>query len=107
MNIPNDNKLEKIYTPAALTYDMIRYLKDAIEKDDSSYKITEFLEPCAGAGAIYDILLSSKVDDSINFLAYDIYNETNRTDIIEADFLKLDIEYQKGRCIITNIPFHS
>lgn len=97
-NIKKENKLEKIYTLEPL----INFL---FEKVNEHYKgeITEFLEPAAGSGNIIDFL-KKKVD--IPVLSYDIYNETNRGDIIQSDFLKQPIEYKKGRVCIMNPPFH-
>ena len=91
--------LEKIYTPKSLTIWMLDLLKKHYKEE-----ITEFLEPSAGDGAIIDVL--KKEYSNIPILAYDIYNETNRDDIIEQDFFKVKLEYKKGRVTIMNPPFN-
>ena len=57
--------------------------------------ISEAIEPSAGNGAF-----SNKIK---NCIAYDI--EPEHEDIIQQDFLELDLDYKKGRLIIGNPPF--
>jgi hypothetical protein len=66
--------------------------KEIIGEDN----ITEYIEPSAGAGVFLDYLDKP-------YLAYDIEPEDDR--IIRQDYLELDIEYKKGRCVIGNPPF--
>ncbi len=58
--------------------------------------ITEYIEPSAGAGVFLDYLNKP-------YLAYDIEPDDNR--IIKQDWLKTNLNYKKGRCIIGNPPF--
>jgi hypothetical protein len=58
--------------------------------------ISEIIEPSAGNGSF-----SSQID----CIAYDIQPEAQN--IIQQDYLNLDIEYKKGRLIIGNPPFGS
>jgi len=97
-NLNKENPLEKIYTPRHI----IEYLDDCL-KEFYKGDITEFLEPAAGDGQILNYLSEVYVD--IPVLAYDIFNETGREDIIEADFLKTPLEYKAGRVTIMNPPF--
>lgn len=60
--------------------------------------ITEYLEPSAGAGAF-----SFRLPEGS--LAYDI--EPEHESIIRQDFLKLELPYKEGRCVIGNPPFGS
>jgi len=98
MNIPKNNKLEKIYTPKALTLEMLDILEEFFTEP-----ITEFLEPAAGDGAIIDVLREVYPDTPIK--AVDIYNESKRDDIYEMDFFKTKIPHKKGRVTIMNPPF--
>lgn len=86
---------DKYYTPIDIVEKTIQKAKEYIGLEN----ITEFLEPSAGNGAFLDSL--EKLDKPI--LSYDILPEDNR--IIKQDFLTLDLEYKKGRCIIGNPPF--
>ena len=91
--------LEKIYTPNKLT----DFLIEQVKKFNNT-PITEILEPAAGSGQMVDRIQEHY--ESVPILAYDIYNETGRDDIIEADFLKLKgLEYKPGRITIMNPPF--
>lgn len=83
--------LDKYYTSSALAEYCVNKTKEVIGEG-----ITEYIEPSAGAGAFLDYLPS-------NTLAYDIEPEDSR--IILQDYLKLDLSYKKGRCIIGNPPY--
>lgn len=85
-------ELDKYYTPPDLAEYIVNKTKEIIGEEN----ITEFLEPSAGTGVFLDYLDKS-------YLAYDIEPEDNR--IIKQDFLALEIEYKKGRCVIGNPPF--
>lgn len=61
-------------------------------------KITEYIEPAAGAGIFLDYLDKP-------YLAFDIEPHDKR--IVKEDYLKLDIEYKQGRCVIGNPPYGS
>ena len=83
---------DKYYTPPDLAKYIINKTKEIIGDEN----ITEYIEPAAGAGVFLDFLDKP-------YLAYDIEPEDDR--IIKQDFLTLDLEYKKGRCIIGNPPF--
>jgi len=97
-NLNKENPLEKIYTPRHI----IEYLDECL-KEFYKEPPTEFLEPAAGDGQIINYL--KEVYPHIPCLAYDIFNETGREDIIETDFLKTPLEYKRGRVTIMNPPF--
>jgi hypothetical protein len=96
-NLNKENKLEKIYTSKPL----INHLFDLLDTHYNE-EITEFLEPASGSG---NIINSIKEKYNQNIIAFDIFNETNRSDIIQQDFLKTNIQYKKGRVCIMNPPF--
>lgn len=83
--------LDKYYTPIEEAKRLIDKTFEVIGKEN----ISEVIEPAAGGGAF-----SSQIEGCI---AYDIAPEGEN--IIQADFLKLDIEYKKDRLIIGNPPF--
>ena len=85
-------ELDKYYTSPELAKYVVDKTKEIIGEDN----ITEYIEPSAGAGVFLDYLDKP-------YLAYDIEPEDDR--IIKQDFLELDIEYKKGRCIIGNPPY--
>ncbi|HHX70665.1 MAG TPA: hypothetical protein GX708_21760, partial [Gallicola sp.] len=85
-------KLDKYYTPPDLAEYIVNKTKEIIGDEN----ITEYIEPSAGAGVFLDYLDKP-------YLAYDIEPEDNR--IIEQDWLTVDLEYKKGRCVIGNPPF--
>lgn len=85
-------ELDKYYTPKDIAKYCVEKTKEVIGLDN----ITEWLEPSAGNGSFLDYL-----DD--NYIAYDIAPEDNR--VLEQDYLSLDLDYKKGRCIVGNPPF--
>ena len=85
-------ELDKYYTPKDLAEYCVNKTKEIIGEEN----ISEWLEPSAGCGNFLDYLDG-------NYLAYDIAPEDDR--IVEHDYLTLDLEYKKGRCIIGNPPF--
>ena len=87
MKIEND----KYYTPKELAKRLINKTFDVIGKDN----ISEIIEPSAGDGSF-----SSQIE---NCVSYDI--EPEHVDIIKEDFLKLNLNYKKGRLFIGNPPF--
>lgn len=87
-------ELDKYYTPPDLAEYIVNKTKEIIGEEN----ITEYLEPSAGAGVFLDYFDKP-------YLAYDIEPEDDR--IIEQDFLKLELDYKKGRCVIGNPPFGS
>lgn len=89
--ISNKLHLDKYYTPKELAKYCIDKTYEVIGIDN----ITEVIEPSAGSGSF-----SLQIP---NCIAYDI--EPEHKSIIEQDFLKLDLAYKKGRCIIGNPPF--
>lgn len=86
---------DKYYTPQHIVDKVL----EATDKIIGFNNITEFIEPSAGNGAFLDKLYATNIPT----LAYDLYPE--RDDIIKQDFLTLDLEYKKGRCVIGNPPF--
>lgn len=86
---------DKYYSPQHIVDLVIQRTKEVIGLDN----ISEFIEPSAGNGAFLDKLY--ELGKSV--LAYDLYPE--RDDIMEQDYLKLDLEYKQGRCVIGNPPF--
>lgn len=85
-------ELDKYYTPKDLAEYCVNKTKEIIGEEN----ITEWLEPSAGSGVFLDFL-----DD--NYLAYDIAPEDNR--IVKQDYLNLELDYKKGRCVIGNPPY--
>ena len=85
---------DKYYTPPDLAQYCVEKTKEIIGADN----ITEYIEPSAGAGVFLDYLDKP-------YLAYDIEPEDDR--IIQADWLDVNLEYKKGRCVIGNPPFGS
>mgnify|MGYP002552145899 CR=1 FL=1 len=85
-------KNDKYYTPRVLAEYIVSKTKEVVGEDN----ITEYIEPSAGGGVFLDFLDKS-------YKAYDILPEDDR--IEKQDFLKLDLEYRKGRCIIGNPPY--
>ena len=83
---------DKYYTPPDLAKYCVEKAKEIIGEDN----ITEYIEPSAGAGVFLDYLDKP-------YRAYDIEPEDKR--IIKADWLAVDLEYKKGRCVIGNPPF--
>ena len=85
-------KLDKYYTSPELAKYCVEKTKEII----GSKNITEYIEPSAGSGAFLDYLDKP-------YLAYDIEPEDER--IVKQDYLTVDLEYKKGRCIIGNPPY--
>lgn len=83
---------DKYYTSPELAKYCVEKTKEII----GSENITEYIEPSAGAGVFLDYLDKP-------YLAYDIEPEDDR--IIKQDYLTVDLEYKKGRCVIGNPPF--
>lgn len=86
MKIEND----KYYTPRWLAGYCVNKTKELFPD------ITEFVEPSGGAGVFLDYLPKETI-------SYDIEPKDDR--IIKGDFLKQDIPYKTGRCIIGNPPY--
>jgi len=84
--------LDKYYTPDETAKHCVSVAKKIIGIGN----ITEYIEPSAGGGVFLRYL------DCVH-TAYDI--EPECTGVIEQDYLRLDIPYKKGRCVIGNPPF--
>ena len=84
--------LDKYYTSDELAKYCVEKTKEIIGEDN----ITEYLEPSAGAGVFLKYLDKP-------YLAYDIKPEGEN--IVQADYLTLNLEYKKGRLIIGNPPY--
>lgn len=87
-------ELDKYYTSNVLTEYCVNKTKEII--GDSN--ITEYLESSAGNGVFLDYLPT-------NTLAYDIEPEDTYNRVVKQDYLKLELPYLKGRCIIGNPPY--
>ncbi len=85
---------DKYYTPKELAQYVINKTKEIIGKGN----IIEYIEPSAGAGVFLDLF-------DMPYLAYDIEPEDKLNRIIQQNYLELDLEYKKGRCIIGNPPY--
>ena len=85
-------ELDKYYTPPDLAEYIVNKTKEIIGEQN----ITEYLEPSAGAGVFLDYLDKP-------YLAYDIEPEDSR--VMKQDYLELELEYRRGRCVIGNPPF--
>ena len=83
---------DKYYTSRELAEYVVNKTKEIIGENN----ITEYLEPSAGSGVFLDFLDKP-------YLAYDLYPEDDR--VVKQDYLTLDLEYKKGRCIIGNPPY--
>lgn len=83
---------DKYYTSPELAEYVVNKTKEIIGEQN----ITEYLEPSAGGGVFLDYLDKP-------YLAYDIEPEDER--IVKQDYLELDLEYKKGRCVIGNPPY--
>lgn len=82
---------DKYYTPIKLAKYCIDKTFEIVGKEN----ITEIIEPSAGNGSF-----SNQIEKCIS---YDI--EPEHETIIEQDFLKLNLEYKKGRLFIGNPPY--
>ena len=85
-------ELDKYYTSDELAKYCVEKTKEIIGEEN----ITEYLEPSAGSGVFLKYLDKP-------YLAYDIKPEGEN--IVQADYLKLDLPYKKGRLIIGNPPY--
>ena len=85
-------KNDKYYTPDHIVEYCVNKTEEIIGRDN----ITEYLEPSAGSGVFLKYLNKP-------YKAYDIEPESNL--VIKQDYLKLHLNYKKGRCIIGNPPF--
>lgn len=83
---------DKYYTPPEIAKHCVDKVKEIIGVDN----IIEYIEPSAGAGVFLNYFDKP-------YLAYDIEPEDDR--ITKADWLKVDLNYKKDRCIIGNPPF--
>lgn len=90
----NSNKLhlDKYYTPDNIA----KYIIDKTHEIIGENNISEYIEPSAGNGVFLKYLPN-------NTIAYDI--EPEGDNIIEQDFLQLELNYKQGRVIIGNPPF--
>jgi predicted RNA methylase len=84
--------LDKYYTSSKLAEYVVAKVKEILGENN----ITEYLEPSAGNGVFLNYLPE-------NVLAYDIDPEDAR--ITKQDFLKLELEYKEGRCVVGNPPY--
>lgn len=84
---------DKYYTPDDLVDFCLSQMKKVLLED--GIIPSRIIEPSAGNGAF-----SKKIKGCV---AYDIHPQNDN--IIEQDFLKIDLEYQKGTVIIGNPPF--
>lgn len=87
-------ELDKYYTNEKLAEYVVNKTKEIIGEQN----ITEYLEPSAGGGVFLDYLDKP-------YLAYDIEPEDKLSRIIKQDYLILNLDYKKGRCIVGNPPY--
>ena len=93
----NRNTTDKYYTKPEIVNACIEIIKNNINIKDTDL----IIEPSAGNGSFIDGIKSL----SNNFLFYDLYPENN-TEIIEQDFLTLQIQNNKVDLhVIGNPPF--
>jgi len=85
-------ELDKFYTPTETAKRCVDLMLNAVT---SRFFVTEYLEPSAGSGNFSNLINGC--------IAYDI--KPTAENIIEADFLKLNIPYKEGRLIFGNPPF--
>lgn len=85
-------ELDKFYTPTETAKRCVDLMLDVVT---NRFFVTEYLEPSAGSGNF-----SNLIDGCI---AYDI--KPTAENIIEADFLKLNLPYKEGRLVFGNPPF--
>ena len=83
-------ELDKYYTPVNLAKYCIDKTFEIIGKEN----ITDIIEPSAGNGSF---------SNQLECVAYDI--DPEHKSIIKQDYLKLELEYKKGRLIIGNPPY--
>ena len=83
---------DKYYTPKNIAEYCVEKTKEIIGEEN----ITEWLEPSGGNGVFLDYLPDGTY-------SCDIEPEDDR--ITKQDYLELELEYKKGRCIIGNPPF--
>lgn len=95
-NLEIFKKLEKHYT----TSELYNHMWDEILMKYNP-NFLDFLETSAGDGRLIDFINSKGYDVK----AYDIYNETDRDDIKQCDYLKTKLDYKKGRVTFMNPPF--
>jgi len=75
---------------------LAQYIVNKTKEIIGEGNITEYIEPSAGGGVFLEFLDKP-------YLAYDIEPENFK--ITKQDFLDLNLEYKKGRCIIGNPPY--
>ncbi len=85
-------ELDKFYTPTKTAKRCVDLMLNVVT---SRFFVTEYLEPSAGSGNFSNLINGC--------IAYDI--KPTAENIIEADFLKLNIPYKEGRLIFGNPPF--
>lgn len=85
-------KNDKYYTPIDLANYCVNKTKEIIGENN----ITEYIEPSGGNGVFLDFLPNGTY-------SCDIEPEDSR--IEKQDYLTLNLDYKKGRCIIGNPPF--
>lgn len=85
-------KNDKYYTPPELAKYVVKKTCEIIGEEN----ISEFIEPSGGNGVFLDFLPNGTY-------SCDIEPEDDR--IEEQNYLELDLEYKKGRCVIGNPPF--
>ena len=90
----NKIKNDKYYTSPELAKYCVEKTKEIIGEDN----ITEWLEPSGGNGVFLDYLPKGTY-------SCDIEPEDKLNRIYIQNYLELDLEYKKGRCIIGNPPF--
>jgi hypothetical protein len=83
--------LEQYFTPIEIAQKCVSKVRELL-----GAQITQYVEPSAGAGAFLPYLPPDT-------LAYDI--DPKHPLVLQQDYLKLELPYLKGRCVIGNPPF--
>lgn len=85
-------EVDKFYTPIETAKKCVDLMNNTLL---NQLKITEYLEPSAGDGSFSNLIETC--------IAYDI--KPHSQNIIECDFLTLNLSYKQGRVIFGNPPF--
>ena len=87
---------DKYYTPMRVVEEVVQTTKELIGNS-----ITEIIEPSAGNGAFIESIKSLGKP----CLLYDLVPE--HKDVVQQDYLDLNIQHKQGRLILGNPPFGS
>ena len=97
----NRKKLDKFYSNDEAVNTIMAYVINFLNLNNIDINKQTFLEPCAGNGAFLKGLRRNNLNNKI--LSYDIMPESE--EIIKANFLEIDPEYDTNLITIGNPPF--